>query len=122
MYGTTIVPYDTTMNIDYQSGGKCFECIGFTQSTAILEDYLYGDDTYVVTAQKDFPTSLKMFIALVDAMIAQNLVMIARKVYNVRSAPKVHVLYPTHIHSGHPTLTMLELPFSGMSSDRVTER
>jgi ATP-dependent DNA helicase 2 subunit 2 len=112
MYGTTVVPYDKGIVSDYQSGGKCFMCLGFTPASSMLEHYFYGKDTSVAVAQKNFSASQSMFAALVDAMIQEDVVMIARKVYNIRSAPKIFACLPTRMHADHPAMTVLELPFA----------
>jgi ATP-dependent DNA helicase 2 subunit 2 len=112
MYGSTVVPYDKSIVSDYNSGGKCFMCLGFTPRSTVLEEYMCGPDASVAVPQKNFSASQVMFAALVDAMIELDVVMIARKVYNIRSAPKIFACLPTKMHAEYPAMTVLELPFS----------
>ena len=41
-YGSTIVPYDSNLNMDYKSGPKSFMCYGFTQMNNIHSEYVIG--------------------------------------------------------------------------------
>ncbi|XP_055639122.1 X-ray repair cross-complementing protein 5 [Toxorhynchites rutilus septentrionalis] len=110
MYGSTVVPYDSAMDIDYKSGEQRLACHGFTMTGNILEEYLCGNGTYVVVARKDCSASEAKLSALIKAMIDLDVVMIATKVYRRDTRPRINVLMPTY-RKGYPCLIMLELCF-----------
>ncbi|XP_058449906.1 X-ray repair cross-complementing protein 5 isoform X2 [Malaya genurostris] len=110
MYGTTVVPYDSEMDMDYKSGEQRLSCLGFTAAENILEEYLCGDGTYVVVSKDECTASEAKLTALVKAMIELEVVMIATRVYRRDTRPKINVLMPTYRRS-YPCLIMLELCF-----------
>lgn len=110
MYGSTVVPYDSQIDIDYKSGEQRLSCLGFTMAGNILEEYLCGTGTHVVVAKKDCQASEAKLSALVKAMIDLDVVMIATKVYRRDTRPKINVLMPTY-RKRYPCLIMLELCF-----------
>uniref|UniRef100_U5EX40 Putative x-ray repair complementing defective repair in chinese hamster cells 5 n=1 Tax=Corethrella appendiculata TaxID=1370023 RepID=U5EX40_9DIPT len=110
MYGTTVVPYDTT-NVDYQSGEKCLSMIGFISKDLLFEEFLVGNGASIVTAQKGYDVSEAKLIALIQAMKNMNTYMLARRVYRNNSLPKIMVLIPNFRHK-IPCLTMLETAYN----------
>ncbi|XP_058816505.1 X-ray repair cross-complementing protein 5 [Topomyia yanbarensis] len=110
MYGSTIVPYDSQMDIDYKSGEQRLSCLGFTAAGNILEEYLCGNGTYAVVGRKDCAASEAKLTALIKAMIELEVVMIATRVYRRDTRPKINVLMPTY-RKRYPCLIMLELCF-----------
>ncbi|GAB0087248.1 X-ray repair cross-complementing protein 5 [Sergentomyia squamirostris] len=86
-------------------------CIGFSPEKFIRPKFYTGSGTNIILPQKNCSVSSKMFYSLVMAMKKLGVVMIARRVYNIRSKPKIEVLIPCD-KDGIPYLTMLELPFS----------
>ncbi|XP_041774829.1 X-ray repair cross-complementing protein 5-like [Anopheles merus] len=110
MYGSTVVPYDNTIDIEYKSGDCRLACLGFTASNNILEEHLSGKGSHVVVAKKGCGASNQKLCALVKAMYELNVVMIATKVYRKDTKPRLNALIPTYKH-GNPCLVMLELIF-----------
>ncbi|XP_053692028.1 X-ray repair cross-complementing protein 5-like [Sabethes cyaneus] len=110
MYGSTVVPYDSQMDIDYKSGEQRLSCLGFTAAGNILEEYFCGTGTYVVVARKDCAASETKLTALIKAMHEQDLVMIATRVYRRDTRPKINALMPAY-RKRYPCLVMLELCF-----------
>ncbi|XP_019526576.3 X-ray repair cross-complementing protein 5 [Aedes albopictus] len=110
MYGSTVVPYDSQIDIDYKSGEQRLSCLGFTVAGNILEEYLCGTGTHVVVARKDCSASEAKLSALVKAMIELDVFMIATKVYRRDTRPKINVLMPTY-RKRYPCLIMMELCF-----------
>ncbi|XP_058056338.1 X-ray repair cross-complementing protein 5 [Anopheles bellator] len=110
MYGATVVPYDSAVEINYKSGEARLTCLGFTPSVNILEEYLCGKGTHLVIAKQGCVGSEEKLSALIKAMIALKVVMIAVKVYRRDTKPRINVLLPTH-KKQYPCLTMLELIF-----------
>ncbi|XP_055596819.1 X-ray repair cross-complementing protein 5 [Uranotaenia lowii] len=110
MYGSTIVPYDSQMDIDYKSGEQRLSCLGFTLAANIVEEYLCGTGTHVVVARKDCAASEAKLSALVKAMTDLDVVMVATKVYRRDTKPKINVLMPAY-RKRYPCLMMYELCF-----------
>ncbi|XP_062546603.1 X-ray repair cross-complementing protein 5 [Armigeres subalbatus] len=110
MYGSTVVPYDSEIDIDYKSGEQRLSCLGFTLVSNILDEYLSGTGTHVVVPRKECIASEAKLGALVKAMIDLNVVMIVTKVYRRDTRPKINVLMPTY-RKRYPCLIMLELCF-----------
>ncbi|XP_055681536.1 X-ray repair cross-complementing protein 5 [Lutzomyia longipalpis] len=110
MYGSTVVPYDTALDVDFKTSGKCLMCIGFTAEKYLRQKFLTGTGSNIVLPQKGCEVSAQMFTSLVLAMKNLGVTMIARRVYNARSKPKIVALIPTE-KKNIPFLTMLDLPF-----------
>lgn len=113
MYGQTKVPYDKSLNMDYDAGGKSFICVGFTERQYVLDEYFTGSSTSLVVPKPDCDSSLKMFATLCKVMLDMDMVIIARRVRQQRAQPKMMALIPNvHPDLGTPYLTMIELIFS----------
>ncbi|XP_058121768.1 X-ray repair cross-complementing protein 5 isoform X2 [Anopheles coustani] len=110
VYGSTVVPYDSTIDIEYKSGESRLDCLGFTAASNIFEEHLCGKGTYVVIAKKGCTASAHKLSALVTAMIEMQVIMIASKVYRKDTKPRLHALIPSY-KKKHPCLVMLELIF-----------
>lgn len=110
MYGSTIVPYDTELDIDFKTSGKCLMCLGFTAEKYMRQKFFTGSGTHVVLPQKGCQVSAAMLTSLIAAMKNLGMVMIARKVYNKSSKPKIVTLIPSE-KQGVLFLTMIEVPF-----------
>ncbi|XP_053663414.1 X-ray repair cross-complementing protein 5-like [Anopheles marshallii] len=110
MYGSTVVPYDNTIDIEYRSGESRLACLGFTASSNVLEEHLSSKGSYVVVAKKGCTASNHKLAALVKAMHELSVVMIATKVYRKDNKPRLNVLLPTYRHE-IPCLVMMELIF-----------
>uniref|UniRef100_A0A182IRJ5 Uncharacterized protein n=1 Tax=Anopheles atroparvus TaxID=41427 RepID=A0A182IRJ5_ANOAO len=110
VYGSTVVPYESTIDMDYNSGECRLDCLGFTASSNILDEHLCGKGTYVVVAKKGCNASAHRLSALVEAMIEMDVVMIATKVYRRDTKPRLNALIPTY-KKKYPCLVMLELIF-----------
>uniref|UniRef100_A0A182JTS8 Ku domain-containing protein n=1 Tax=Anopheles christyi TaxID=43041 RepID=A0A182JTS8_9DIPT len=110
MYGSTVVPYDNTIDIEYRSGDSRLACLGFTASSNVLEEHLCGNGSHVVVAKKGCNATNQKLYALVKAMYEMNVVMIATKVYRKDTRPRLNALIPTYKHE-IPYLVMLELIF-----------
>uniref|UniRef100_A0A182YMS2 Uncharacterized protein n=1 Tax=Anopheles stephensi TaxID=30069 RepID=A0A182YMS2_ANOST len=110
MYGSTAVPYDNTIDIEYRSGEARLACLGFTASSNILEEHLGAKGSHVVVAKKGCTASNHKLSALVKAMAELNVTMIAAKVYRKDNRPRLNALVPTY-RNEVPCLTMLELIF-----------
>ncbi|XP_035778290.1 X-ray repair cross-complementing protein 5-like [Anopheles albimanus] len=111
MYGSTVVPYDNAIDMDYKSGEAGLTCLGFTASSNILDEYLSGKGTYLVMAKKGCSGSEEKLTALVKAMMALNVVMVAAKIYRKDTKPRLQTLLPTMHEKRYPCLVMLELLF-----------
>ncbi|ETN65831.1 ku P80 DNA helicase [Anopheles darlingi] len=111
MYGSTVVPYDNTIDMDYKSGEAGLTCLGFTASSNILDEYLSGKGTYLVMAKKGCAGSEEKLTALVKAMMALNVVMMAAKIYRKDTKPRLQTLFPIMHEQRYPCLVMLELVF-----------
>uniref|UniRef100_A0A182PTE1 Ku domain-containing protein n=1 Tax=Anopheles epiroticus TaxID=199890 RepID=A0A182PTE1_9DIPT len=110
MYGSTVVPYDNTIDIEYRSGDARLACLGFTAASNVLEEYLCGKGAHVVVAKKGCTASNQKLCALVQAMHEMNVIMIATKVYRKDTRPRLNALIPTYKRDV-PCLVMLELLF-----------
>lgn len=111
MYGSTVVPYDTAFNVDYNIGEKCLMCIGFTNMKYINPHHMSTAGTSIIVPQKNSPASAKMFAALVASMQKMNVGMVVRRVYNRACKPRINVLLPSRDFQ-NPTLIMRELGFA----------
>ncbi|XP_050077130.1 X-ray repair cross-complementing protein 5-like [Anopheles maculipalpis] len=110
MYGSTAVPYDNTIDIEYRSGDARLACLGFTASSNILEEHLSSKGSHVVVAKKGCTASNHKLAALVKAMDELQVTMIATKVYRKDTRPRLNALLPTY-RNEIPCLVMLELIF-----------
>uniref|UniRef100_A0A182QXW6 Ku domain-containing protein n=1 Tax=Anopheles farauti TaxID=69004 RepID=A0A182QXW6_9DIPT len=110
MYGSTAVPYDSTIEIEYRSGESRLTCLGFTPSKNVLEEHLSGNGTYVVVAKKGCSASHKKLCALVKAMHELDVAMIVTKVYRKDTRPRLNALLPSYKNE-IPCFVMLELIF-----------
>ncbi|XP_059617558.1 X-ray repair cross-complementing protein 5 [Phlebotomus argentipes] len=110
MYGSTVVPYDTDLDVSFKTSGKCLMCIGFTAEKYVRQKLFSGTGSNVILPRKASPVDAQLFTSLVKAMKSLGVVMIARRVYNVRSNPKMMVLIPSE-QKGVDFLSMIELPF-----------
>uniref|UniRef100_A0A182T995 Ku domain-containing protein n=1 Tax=Anopheles maculatus TaxID=74869 RepID=A0A182T995_9DIPT len=110
MYGSTAVPYDNTIDIEYRSGDARLACLGFTASSNILEEHLSAKGSHVVIAKKGCTASNHKLSALVKAMDELKVTMIATKVYRKDNRPRLNALLPT-FRNEIPCLMMLELIF-----------
>ncbi|KFB46580.1 AGAP009910-PA-like protein [Anopheles sinensis] len=110
VYGSTVVPYNSTIDIEYKSGEGRLDCLGFTAASNVFEEHLCGKGTYVVIAKKGCSASAHKLSALVAAMVELHVVMIATKVYRKDTKPRLHALIPSY-KKKHPCLVMLELIF-----------
>ncbi|XP_052896950.1 X-ray repair cross-complementing protein 5-like [Anopheles moucheti] len=110
MYGSTVVPYDNTIDIEYKSGDSRLACLGFTASSNVLEEHLSSKGSYVVVAKKGCTASNHKLAALVKAMDELSVVMIATKVYRKDNKPRLNVLLPKY-RNEIPSLVMMELIF-----------
>ncbi|XP_050089115.1 X-ray repair cross-complementing protein 5-like [Anopheles aquasalis] len=111
MYGSSVVPYDNAIDMDYKSGEAGLNCLGFTASSNILDEYLSGKGTYLVMAKKGCAGSEEKLTALVKAMMALNVVMLASKIYRKDTKPRLQTLLPIMHEQRYPCLVMLELVF-----------
>lgn len=118
MYGTTPVPFDQSLGLKFDGGGKCFRCIGFTNRDNIHDHHLTGSGAWMVVPQKGASASEKLFVALVNVMKSSEFAMIVRYVYRSGTKPKIMALV------AHPdaekneckriaSLMMMELHFAG---------
>uniref|UniRef100_A0A182MWT4 Ku domain-containing protein n=1 Tax=Anopheles culicifacies TaxID=139723 RepID=A0A182MWT4_9DIPT len=110
MYGSTAVPYDNTIDIEYRSGESRLACLGFTASSNVLEEHLSVKGSHVVVAKKGCNASNNKLSALVKAMHELNVIMITTKVYRKDNRPRLNALIPTY-RSEIPCLVMMELIF-----------
>ncbi|XP_052864060.1 X-ray repair cross-complementing protein 5 [Anopheles cruzii] len=110
MYGATVVPYESAVEINYKAGEARLTCLGFTPGVNILEEYLCGKGAHLVIAKQGCVGSEEKLSALIKAMITLKVVMIAVKVYRRDTKPRMNVLLPMH-KKQYPCLTMLELIF-----------
>uniref|UniRef100_A0A4Y0BQ50 Ku domain-containing protein n=1 Tax=Anopheles funestus TaxID=62324 RepID=A0A4Y0BQ50_ANOFN len=110
MYGSTAVPYDNTIDIEYRSGDSRLACLGFTASSNILEEHLSAKGSLVVVAKKGCTASNHKLSALVKAMYELKVIMIATKVYRKDNRPRLNALVPTY-RNEVPCLIMMELIF-----------
>lgn len=93
-------------------GGKSLVCYGFEKRSNIRDEHLAGGNIRVMVAQKGSDVAAKKFTSLTTEMRKEDLVMIARYVYNVKSTPKMVALIPNTMHKDHPkhnSLLMYEL-------------
>uniref|UniRef100_A0A182NAS9 Ku domain-containing protein n=1 Tax=Anopheles dirus TaxID=7168 RepID=A0A182NAS9_9DIPT len=110
MYGSTPVPFDSTIDIEYRSGESRLACLGFTASSNILEEHLSGHGAHVVVAKKGCSASNKKLCALIKAMHELDVAMIATKVYRKDTKPRLNALLPTYKNEV-PCFVMMELIF-----------
>ncbi|XP_055386809.1 X-ray repair cross-complementing protein 5 [Condylostylus longicornis] len=104
MLGSTAVPYEKSLPTTKQG----MQCIGFTQKSNVLPQYIFGSATYLVFAKQTMETSVKMMDALVKALNKNNMVMIGRRVYRDGLRPKFVALFP-NTEQKYPCLTLFEL-------------
>lgn len=112
MYGDEAVSFEYAKK--FESGGRQLRLIGFSKEERISDYFLLMEKIHVVVAQKGFQVAQKMLAALTRAMRKNNLVMIARYVYNAITEPKLMVLFPNNHHRKYPehnSLLMTELIF-----------
>lgn len=113
MYGSKMVPYDSTLKWDYETGAKSLICVGFTEEQYLLDEYFLGTNTNVVVPSVTCATSQKMLSTLVAVMMDMGVVMIARRVRQAKASPKMMALIPQiHPTLNSPFFTMIELIFS----------
>lgn len=110
MYATETVPYKSE-SIGYNSGEKSLKCIGFTNQTAIRDEYFMGTGVWTVVAQKNCPVAEKMLAALANVMHDMSLAMIARYVYRGGTSPKMMAIFPANLQGKRNSLAMYELIF-----------
>uniref|UniRef100_A0A182W904 Ku domain-containing protein n=1 Tax=Anopheles minimus TaxID=112268 RepID=A0A182W904_9DIPT len=110
MYGSTAVPYDNTIDIEYRSGDSRLACLGFTAASNVLEEHLSTKGSHLVVAKKGCTASNYKLAALVKAMHELNVIMITTKVYRKDNKPRLNALVPTY-RSEIPCLVMIELIF-----------
>lgn len=108
-YGSNMVALND--DVSMKDTEKCLSCLGFTKRDLIYGEHLAGEGCHLVLPQKEREKSAALFVALVQAMLKSNLVMIARKVYRNGLNPITVVLVP-EIFDNIPTLTMIQLPFA----------
>lgn len=118
MYGTTPVPFDQSLGLKFDAGGKSFRCIGFTNRNNIRDHHLCGTGVWLVKAQKDASASEKLFIALVNVMKSSELVLMARYVYRSGLKAKIMALVPhpdteKNQYKKNASLLMMEVHFAG---------
>lgn len=109
MYGSTAVPFESSLKQNF--GEKSLMCIGFSDRKYVLSEYLSGKGCHVILPQLKYKSSPKKFAALVKALSEMNYVIIARKVYNKSSSPKIVAMFPEYTEDGKPFLTMIGLHF-----------
>lgn len=109
MYGTTPVPFVSHLKQSF--GEKSLLCIGFSDRKYVLEEHLSGKGCHIVLPQIKYKSSPQKFAALVKALQERNCVIIARKMYNKNSSPKIVALFPGYTKDKKPYLTMIGLHF-----------
>ncbi|XP_053676076.1 X-ray repair cross-complementing protein 5-like [Anopheles nili] len=110
MYGSTVVPYDCGVDIEYKSGEARLACLGFTASKNVQEEYLSGQGTHVVVAKKGCTASKHKLAALIRAMMEMDVIMITTKVYRKDTKPRLNAMIPSYKQQS-PCLVMIELIF-----------
>lgn len=109
MYGSTMVVINE--DLSYKGSEQCLSCLGFTKSANVRSELLAGEGCHIVLPRKEREKSAILFFALVVAMVKNDMVMIARKVYRKGLSPITVVLLPK-IDDDKPHLTMIQLPFA----------
>ncbi|KAJ6645641.1 X-ray repair cross-complementing protein 5 [Pseudolycoriella hygida] len=117
MYGSTPVPFDDSLGMKFDAGGKSFRCIGFTSRKNINDTHLSGTGVWMVVPQKGASASEKLFVAMVNVMRSSSLAMIARYVYGAKTKVKIMVLVPhpdneKNQYKRDASLLMMELHFA----------
>ncbi len=123
MYGTTAVPFDQSLGLKFDAGGKSFRCIGFTNRDNVQDRHLTGTGVWMVVPQKGAPCSEQLFVALVSVMKSSDLVMMVRYVYRSGTKAKIMVLMPhpdSEKNQGkkNGSLLMSEVHFAGEFLER----
>uniref|UniRef100_A0A336LQW3 CSON001170 protein n=1 Tax=Culicoides sonorensis TaxID=179676 RepID=A0A336LQW3_CULSO len=112
MYGSTPVPYEPTISQSF--GEKCLDCINFSERKYMLSEYFTGKGCHVILPKLTSKSSIKKFATIVRALYESNYVIIARKMYNKHSSPKIVALIPEYTDDHDdpkPFLTMIGLHF-----------
>lgn len=115
MYGSTAVPFDASFQQKF--GEKSLMCIGFSDRKYVFSEFLSGKGCHVVLPVLKYRSSKDKFAALVKSLYDFNYVIIARKVYNRNSSPKIVALFPEYTKEKRPYLTMIGLHFREDSID-----
>ncbi|KAI6180730.1 Methionine--tRNA ligase, mitochondrial [Aphelenchoides besseyi] len=110
-YGKTIVPADDAVIELFkpEKGKKELSLVMFTQAANIMPQFLLSSPRYILPA-KDAATAQTVFSELVQEMINQDVVGIARYGYNAASHRRIVCLYPKISKTGIPVLIHYVLP------------
>lgn len=113
VYGDRIVPVDKCLNTDLNAGEKSFLCIGFSHRKYLLEEYFSGKSTYLMVPQATCEQSIRMLNSLGTVMIENEMVMIGRRVRQLRGKPTLYALFPMR-HDEYQSIYfhMIELIFA----------
>lgn len=109
-YGDKIIPLEDDEDEPEEVKGLHF--IAFFSKQRIFTDYLTGKGCHIVVAQRDMPKSVKNFYYMVEEMINEGQVMIAKKVYTNKAKPTFVVLIPEMNDKKQPSLKMIQIAFA----------
>ncbi|VDN03152.1 unnamed protein product [Thelazia callipaeda] len=112
-FGTTIIPYndEDQKEFGWKSENRCLKLIQFAKRTEILEHYLMdGGVFYCIPPAHDKDACIALS-ALVNAMIIEKSVALARFVYNAASHPRIMALFPRKSKKGVDMMVGIYLPF-----------
>lgn len=116
-YGSELIAVQDVDKASLFDGGpKSLVVVGFIQQNEIPIHLAIGDGSMVFQPIEGNQSSIVALSALVNAMHAEEMVALVRRVYNARSAPKLAALVPSlkrdpETQEETTILTYIEMPF-----------
>ncbi|MFH4974477.1 hypothetical protein AB6A40_001186 [Gnathostoma spinigerum] len=96
LFGKSVMPFNEEDEKEYgwKRETRCLKLIQFTKRSNILQQYLMDGAAYYCIPDYENQEACTAVAALVDGMIAENVVALVRFVYNASSVPRLCGLFP----------------------------